>query len=90
MHTDSWKREMSLFTNEFRPYAQMRMPFITFNQYYSQRESAQGMASMYSFFTISNLPNTRYLFLLSNGLVKQATKSTHFMSDIPGHRKTVS
>lgn len=56
----------------------------------TMKEQARGLATMFTFLTIYNLPNTRYLFLLDNGLVmKQATKSTHFMLYISGPQTTL-
>lgn len=46
----------------------------------TKKEQAQGMDTVFNLLTIPNLPNTRYLFLLYNGLVmKQATKSIHLI-----------
>lgn len=56
----------------------------------TKKEQAQGMAIMFTLLTIYNLPNTRYLFLLYNGLVmKQATKITHCMLCISGPQTTL-
>lgn len=56
----------------------------------THKEQAQGMAIMFTLLTIYNLPNTRYLFLLYNGLVmKQATKNTHCMLCISGPQTTL-
>lgn len=56
----------------------------------TKKVQAQDMATMFTLLTISNLPNTRYLFLLYNGLVvKQATKSNNFMVCISGFQATL-